>query len=118
MEPAIRRPSPLSMIRILRHLGVVCWGLAVVLGLRQSAWERFAERTPFCCIGPEASTIFATKIATGVGLVQLVAVAPLLWYGLWASMADTHPGPFEWSMTDSAWCPPGSAFRSPIWVPF
>ncbi len=48
--------------------------------------------------------IFIAKIVTGVVLLQLVALVPIVSYAAWASMPDKHPSPFEWWMTESAWC--------------
>lgn len=83
----------------------VLWGLAVVLGLRQSAWERIRGTYSFLLHRPATPrAIFAAKIITGIVLLQLVAAVPILWYGLWAATPNTHPGPFEWAMAESALC--------------
>ena len=52
-------------------------------------------------------TLFMTKLATGIGILLLCTLLPILLYGTWAAWPGTHPGPFEWSMT-------GPAFQ--IWL--
>jgi len=85
-------------------LALVQWLLAIGLGLRQSAWERIRGTYPFLLHRPASPTaIFVAKFATGLVQVQAVAAVPIVWYGVWASTPNTHPSPFEWSMTESAW---------------
>jgi hypothetical protein len=84
--------------------------LAVVLGLRQSAWEGNQETWHFLLQQPlPRHTIILAKLATGVGLVLACSLVPILAYGAWAARPGTHASPFEWSMT---W----PAFR--IWLTF
>jgi hypothetical protein len=74
--------------------------LAVVLGLRQSAWEGNQETWHFLLQQPlPRHTIILAKLATGVGLVLACSLVPILAYGAWAASPGTHASPFEWSMT-------------------
>ena len=78
--------------------------LAIVLGLRQSAWERLRGTYPFLLHRPaRRSAVFATKMAVGLGLLLLTAAVPIVGYGVWASLSGTHASPFEWSMSAPAW---------------
>src|SRR5579872_6328858 len=84
--------------------GVISAGFAIVLGLRQSAWEGWQGVYQFLLHRPlRRDTIFLTKLATGVGLLLLCAAVPFVWYTLWAATPGHHPSPFEWSMTERAW---------------
>lgn len=82
--------------------------LAVALGFRQSAWEPSQGTSLYLLHLPlPRRAIFLTKMLTGVGLLLACTLTPILLYGLWASTPRTHPGPFEWSMTGTAfraWC--------------
>jgi hypothetical protein len=85
-------------------VGVVCWGLAVVLGLRQSAWERVRGTYPFLLHRPAPRrAMLAAKMITGLVLVELVALVPIVWYAIWASLPNRHISPFEWWMAEPAW---------------
>ncbi len=39
---------------------------------------------------------------TGIGLLLLCSLVPILIYAAWAATPGTHAGPFEWTMTGSA----------------
>jgi ABC-type transport system involved in multi-copper enzyme maturation permease subunit len=80
--------------------------LAIALGFRQSAWEPSQGTTPVLLHLPlHRKTIFLTKLATGIGILLVCTLLPILIYGAWAARPGTHAGPFEWSMT-------GPAFRT------
>jgi ABC-type transport system involved in multi-copper enzyme maturation permease subunit len=82
--------------------------LAIALGFRQSAWEPSQGTALYLLHLPlPRRTIFLTKLLTGMGLLMVCTLAPILIYATWASLPRTHAGPFEWSMT-------GPAFR--IWL--
>ena len=82
--------------------------LAIALGFRQSAWEPSQGTALYLLHLPLARrTIFLTKLLTGIGLLLVCTLLPILIYATWAAMPGTHPGPFEWSMT-------GPAFQ--IWL--
>src|ERR1700679_3491019 len=74
--------------------------LALVLGFRQSAWEPSQGTALYLLHLPlPRPTLFMTKLATGIGILLLCTLLPILLYGTWAAWPGTHPGPFEWSMT-------------------
>jgi ABC-type transport system involved in multi-copper enzyme maturation permease subunit len=77
--------------------------LAIALGFRQSAWEPSQGTALYLLHLPLARrTIFLTKLLTGIGLLLVCTLLPILIYAIWASLPRTHPGPFEWSMTGEA----------------
>jgi hypothetical protein len=77
--------------------------LAITLGFRQSAWEPFQGTALYLLHLPlYRRTIFLTQLLTGIGLLLVCTLLPILVYALWAAMPGTHPGPFEWSMTRPA----------------
>ena len=87
-----------------RQFAVVSCALAIALGLRQSAWEGIRGTYLFLLHRPALrGKIFAAKVLTGLALLQLTAALPVLLYGAWASLPNTHASPFEWSMTESTW---------------
>lgn len=80
--------------------------LAITLGFRQSAWEPSQGTAPVLLHLPlRRQTIFLTKLTTGIVILLVCTVIPILIYGAWAAWPGTHAGPFEWSMT-------GPSFRS------
>lgn len=82
--------------------------LAIALGFRQSAWEPNQGTALYLLHLPlPRRTIVATKLVTGVSLLLVCALVPILIYATWASLPRTHAGPFEWTMT-------GDAFR--VWL--
>jgi ABC-type transport system involved in multi-copper enzyme maturation permease subunit len=77
--------------------------LAIALGFRQSAWEPSQGTALYLLHLPLARrTIFATKLVTGIGLLLVCTLLPILLYATWAAAPGTHPGPFEWTMTGPA----------------
>ncbi len=83
---------------------VVSFLLAVALGFRQSAWESSRGTYLFLLHRPlPRQAIFLTKLATGMGVLLFCAGVPIVVYGIWAMTPGCHAGPFEWSMTASAW---------------
>jgi hypothetical protein len=80
--------------------GILGVTLAIVLGLRQSAWEGNQGTWHFLLQQPlPRRTIILAKLATGVGLVLACSLVAILVYGAWAASPRTHASPFEWSMT-------------------
>jgi ABC-type transport system involved in multi-copper enzyme maturation permease subunit len=74
--------------------------LAITLGFRQSAWEPSQGTAQYLLHLPlTRRTIFLTKLSTGIGLLLVCTLLPILTYATWAAMPGTHAGPFEWSMT-------------------
>lgn len=81
--------------------------LAIALGFRQSAWEPSQGTVLYLLHLPlPRRTVFLAKLLTGISLLLVCSLLPILIYALWAALPRTHPGPFEWMMT-------GGAFR--IW---
>jgi ABC-type transport system involved in multi-copper enzyme maturation permease subunit len=77
--------------------------LAIALGFRQSAWEPFQGTALYLLHLPlTRRTVFVTKLLTGIILLLACTLLPILIYATWAAMPGTHPGPFEWSMTEPA----------------
>jgi ABC-type transport system involved in multi-copper enzyme maturation permease subunit len=77
--------------------------LAVALGFRQSAWEPSQGTAPYLLHLPlTRRSIYLTKLATGAVVLLACSLAPILAYAAWAAAPRTHPGPFEWSMTESS----------------
>ncbi len=77
---------------------------AIALGFRQSWWESSRGTYLFLLHRPlRRETIFLIKLAMGVVVFLLCASLPILLYAWWASLPGHHAGPFEWSMTGSAW---------------
>jgi len=77
----------------------VAAALAIVLGLRQSAWEPSQGTAHYLLHLPlSRSSIFLSKLLVGIGLLLACSLLPIVCYGVWASTPGTHAAPFEWSM--------------------
>ncbi len=77
--------------------------LAIALGFRQSAWEPSQGTAQYLLHLPLTRRgIFLTKLCTGTGVLLACTLLPILIYATWAAMPGTHAGPFEWSMTVTA----------------
>jgi hypothetical protein len=77
---------------------------AVALGFRQSAWESSRGTYLFLLHRPlRREAIFLVKLAIGIGVFLCCASLPVVLYGCWAATPGYHDGPFEWSMSQSAW---------------
>jgi hypothetical protein len=86
-----------NFLTILFFIGVA---LAIALGFRQSAWEPSQGTALYLLHFPLARhAIFLTKLLTGIGILLVCTLLPILIYATWAAFPGTHPGPFEWSMT-------------------
>jgi ABC-type transport system involved in multi-copper enzyme maturation permease subunit len=89
-----------NFLTILFFIGVA---LAITLGFRQSAWEPSQGTALYLLHLPlTRHAIFLTKLVTGIGLLLVCTLLPILIYAMWAAMPGTHAGPFEWSMTGLA----------------
>ena len=89
-----------QFVTILFFIGAA---LAITLGFRQSAWEPSQGTAQYLLHLPLARrTIFVTKLTTGISLLLGCTLIPILIYAIWAAMPATHAGPFEWSMTATA----------------
>lgn len=99
---------PFVQGNFLALLFFVGLALAIALGFRQSAWEPSQGTALFLLHLPlRRHTLLMTKLATGIGILLVCTLLPILIYGAWAASPGTHPGPFEWSMA-------GPAFQ--IWL--
>lgn len=79
-------------------------GLAIALGLKQSAWEQHNGTYLFLLHRPiSRSRLFRLKIAVGAVVSVAVPLLMVLAYALWASTPGAHDAPFRWSMTLPAW---------------
>jgi hypothetical protein len=95
----------------LSLLFFIGFALAIALGFRQSAWEPSQGTAVYLLHLPlPRRTIFLTKLSTGMGLLLICTLLPILIYAAWAATPRTHPSPFEWSMT-------GGAFRTWLIMP-
>ena len=87
-------------------------GLAVALGLKQSAWEVHHNTFYYLFHRPiSRRLVMGIKLMVGVFLVFGLFAAAILIYGLWAGVPGHLPAPFEWSMTIDAWI---LAFSMPL----
>jgi hypothetical protein len=77
---------------------------AVALGFRQSAIEASRGTYLFLLHRPlRREAIFLVKLAIGITVLLCCASLPIVLYGWWAAVPGHHDGPFEWSMSASAW---------------
>jgi hypothetical protein len=78
--------------------------LATVLGFRQTLAESIQDTWLFILHRPvQRHTILASKLLVGLILYLACGAVPILVYASWAATPGTHPSPFEWSMTLTAW---------------
>jgi hypothetical protein len=86
------------------YFAVVIGGLAIALGLRQTAWESGVGTYHFLLHRPVSRRfIFGTKLAVGTMLVLALGGLMILLYATWAAGTGHTPTPFFWSMTARAW---------------
>lgn len=82
----------------------VAGALAILLGLKQSAWElqhgtyRFVLYRPF-----PRRLLMSIKLVVGVVLMIFLLAVSIIVYGLWAATPGNRAAPFAWSMTSDAW---------------
>lgn len=85
-------------------LAMVSAGLAIALGLRQSAGESIRDTFVFLLHRPVRwHRLIAVKLLTGAALYLVCAALPILLYAWWAATPVTHASPFCWSMTLPIW---------------
>jgi len=87
------------------YYSVVCMGgLAIGLGLKQSAWEDMQKTYYFLLHRPiSRREIFVTKLVVGIVAIVAIYTIAILIHGWWGATPGTHGGPFEWSMSLGAW---------------
>jgi hypothetical protein len=85
-------------------LWMVAGGLAIALGLRQTAWE-LGQGTYFFLLHRPVSRgrVFGLKLLIGGSLAFVFSALFLLIYVWWAATPGHRAAPFEWQMTNSAW---------------
>ena len=82
------------------YLWAIGGGLAILLGLKQTAWEAMRGTFQFLLHRPlPRANIFWFKIAFGLLVMQGLTAAWILLYALWAATPGNHDAPFYWSMT-------------------
>jgi hypothetical protein len=86
------------------YLWLFVGGLAVVLGLKQTAWE-LRQGTFFFLLHRPVSRehIFRSKLAVGLMWVLATSAIFIVLYAWWAATPGHVAAPFEWSMTKPAW---------------
>lgn len=86
------------------YLWLVCGAMAVLLGLKQTAWEVGWGTYYFLFHRPIARwKLFALKLVVGTMVVWGLAGAMIFTYASWAARPGSHDTPFYWSMTSGAW---------------
>lgn len=85
-------------------LWLVGGALAILLGLKQTAWEAGFGTYAFLLHRPVPRwKVFALKIAFGVAALLLITGLFILAYAAWAATPGVHAAPFFWTMTLPAW---------------
>jgi hypothetical protein len=83
---------------------IVVVGLAIALGVKQSAWELWQNTYPFLLHRPAGRRmVFGTKLFVGCGLVFVFGGLAIFAYALLAAAPGNSPTPFFWSMTADEW---------------
>jgi hypothetical protein len=79
-------------------------GLAVALGLKQTAWEVGQGTQLFLLHRPiSRNWVFTIKLAVGLVCVLTLSAAMILLYVWWTATPGHIGAPFYWSMTVPAW---------------
>lgn len=82
----------------------VSFCLAVGLAMKQTLAESTGSSWLWLLHRPMTHRqIIALKLAVGGAVYLVCAALPILFYACWAAWPRTHPSPFFWSMTRSAW---------------
>jgi hypothetical protein len=104
IAPAGQGGIPFVSDTFTTYLAFGAFALALALGLRQSIGDLVGDAQLFLLHRPvDRRRIYATKLAVGLGLYLLCAIAPIAVYAWWAATPGTHASPFHWSMTAPAW---------------
>ena len=86
------------------YLALVAGGLAIALGLKQTAWELGYDTYRFLLHRPiPRAYVFVVKLVVGFLLLMLLSGGLILLYAWWAATPGNVPAPFDWSMTRQAW---------------
>jgi hypothetical protein len=95
---------PFVLDDLFFYFGLVVGGLAIALGLRQTAWELGQGTYFFLLHRPiDRSRIFGVKLLIGASIVLFFSAAIILIYSVWAATPGHVRAPVEWSMTIPAW---------------
>jgi hypothetical protein len=79
-------------------------GLAVALGLRQTAFESRGGTWLFLLHRPVSMPrLLAAKLVVGGGLYLICGLIAILSYAAWAAAPGNHASPFRWWMTADSW---------------
>lgn len=79
-------------------------GLAIALGIKQTAWENGGNKYYFLLHRPMSrNVVFLVKILFGLTCLLILTVGSLLLYANWAATPGKHASPFFWGMTSSSW---------------
>jgi hypothetical protein len=86
------------------YFWIVGCGLAIALGLRQTAWELGQNTFLFLLHRPVSRRfVFGFKLMVGISLVMLIAALMVAFYAWWEATPGHMAAPFYWSMTVPAW---------------
>jgi hypothetical protein len=86
------------------YLAFFVGGLAIALGLKQTAWEERQGTFFFLLHRPvNRRRVFVGKLAVGIAWTLMLSAIFILLYAWWAATPGHIAAPFEWSMTVPAW---------------
>ena len=86
------------------YFWLLAGGLAIALGLRQTAWELGQGTYLFLLHRPlPRGHVFGLKLLVGGVLVIVFGAGLILIYASWAAAPGHIDAPFEWRMTTPAW---------------
>lgn len=86
------------------YFSLLAGGLAILLGLKQSAWELWHGSYFFLLHRPASRrTVFGVKLCVGLAVLLIITGAVIQIFAMWAATPGTHATPFFWSMTAWAW---------------
>ncbi len=95
---------PFVYDQLLYYISLCIGGLAIALGMKQTAWELGQGTIFFLFHRPVSRTrLIACKLAVGLACVLLLSSMLILIYTWWAATPGHVAGPFFWSMTERSW---------------
>jgi hypothetical protein len=82
----------------------ICAAMAIALGFRQTVGESMHGTYLFLFHRPtDRCRLIGVKLLVGLAMYLMCGAVGITVYGLWAATPGKHVGPFEWSMTETAW---------------
>ena len=100
----VRNTVPFLTDDFNRYFATISAGLAVLLGLRQSAWEFGHRIYDFLLFRPiRRMRLFSIKIGVGIAVTLVCSSLPILLYAIWAKAPGNTPTPFLVAMTSTSW---------------